>query len=65
MFTAIIADLCLDSECDGCCSANAVDGFLFNVEYYTYLYYFGQFDESKKDILFKIQEWGNRESLIK
>ena len=56
MFTAIIGSPCLDSDCDGCCSANAIDGFLVSVEYYTVLYYFGGYNSSDADILFKIEK---------
>lgn len=56
MFTAIIADLCLDSECDDCCSKNAVNGYLVDMEYYTVLYNFGSTDYVNGTIQFKIQE---------
>jgi hypothetical protein len=56
MFTAIIADVCLDSECNGCCSAKAVNGFLVDIEYYTALFNFGSVDRVDSDISFKIQQ---------
>ena len=36
-FTAIVADTCSDSDCDGCCSKNAKNGYLVDIEYYTAL----------------------------
>jgi len=45
MFTGIIADLCLDTECGGCCSSGAGDKpYFIDIEYYTLLYYFGGLD---------------------
>jgi hypothetical protein len=56
MFTAIIADLCLDSECNGCCSANAVNGYLIDMEYYTVLYNFGTLDAVDGEIQFRVRD---------
>ena len=36
-FTATVADTCSDSDCGGCCSANAKNGYLVDIEYYTAL----------------------------
>jgi len=41
---ATIEDLCLDSDCNGCCSANAINGYTVDMEYYTVLQYFGTVD---------------------
>jgi hypothetical protein len=32
-FTATIYDTCSDKDCSGCCSANARNGYLVDLEY--------------------------------
>lgn len=36
MIDAVVYDLCSDSDCDGCCTANSAEtGFLIDIEKYT------------------------------
>lgn len=43
-FNATIADTCGDHDCNGCCTANSIDGFLVDMEYYTVMRNFGTTD---------------------
>ncbi len=54
-FNATIADTCKDSDCSGCCSANAKpSGFLVDMEYYTVLRRFGNTDAADGTLSFTI-----------
>ncbi|RNA15448.1 fibroblast growth factor receptor-like [Brachionus plicatilis] len=53
-FTAIIADTCGDHDCNGCCTKNAQNGFLVDMEYYTVLKNLGNLNAATGNIEFEI-----------
>ena len=46
-FTATIMDTCADKDCGGCCTKNAKNGYLIDIEYWTARRHLGS--ESKVD----------------
>lgn len=55
VFNCTIADTCSDSDCDGCCSANArPSGYLVDIEYYTAMNNFGTLDAVWGEVQFKL-----------
>ena len=62
--TAIIADTCSDSDCDGCCTQNAKPfGYLLDMEYWTVINNFGTMDAADGQIAFYIED-GQDDALL-
>jgi hypothetical protein len=53
-FSALIADTCGNSDCDGCCTQNSKHGFLVDIEYWTTVRRIGGPDNADGTIQFKI-----------
>ena len=53
-FVATILDTCRDSDCNGCCTRNAKNGHLVDMEYYTVMRNFKKLSEADGTISFQV-----------